>query len=75
MRAGKSTCSALWRASVVTGVDGKATVEVVCPDNLTTWRVTARAATRDTKVGQTTAKFLVRKDLLVRPGGHSVARR
>ena len=43
--------TAFWQPDVVTGADGKATVEVKLPDNLTTWRATARAVTADTRVG------------------------
>ncbi|MBI2923197.1 MAG: hypothetical protein HYY18_19245, partial [Planctomycetes bacterium] len=34
--------TAYWNAFVVTGADGKATVEFDMPDSLTTWRATAR---------------------------------
>src|SRR5207244_3449641 len=36
------------------------------PDNLTTWRITSRVITSDTKVGQMTNTVITRKDLLVR---------
>jgi uncharacterized protein YfaS (alpha-2-macroglobulin family) len=36
------------------------------PDNLTTWRITARAVTRNTAVGQSVGRVIARKDLLVR---------
>ncbi len=58
--------TAFWKSDVITGADGKASVKVTLPDNLTTWRATARAVTRDTKVGSTRSKVLSRKDLLVR---------
>ena len=58
---------AFWRASVKTGEDGKATVEVTLPDNLTTWVMDARAATADTLVGQSTSEVIATKDLLIRP--------
>jgi uncharacterized protein YfaS (alpha-2-macroglobulin family) len=55
-----------WKPDVVTGADGKATVEVTLPDNLTTWRATARAVTRDSRVGSAIAKVVARKDLILR---------
>jgi uncharacterized protein YfaS (alpha-2-macroglobulin family) len=59
--------TAFWDASVVTGRDGKATVEVKLPDNLTTWVLRGVGATADTKVGEKTVELLVTKPLLVRP--------
>ena len=35
--------TAFWQPDVVTGADGKATIQFKLPDNLTTWRATARA--------------------------------
>ncbi|MFN7926884.1 MAG: alpha-2-macroglobulin family protein [Blastocatellia bacterium] len=58
--------TAFWNASVMTGTDGKATVTVPLPDNLTTWRATARAVTSDLRVGSTVGKVLSRKDLILR---------
>ncbi len=37
------------------------------PDNLTTWRMDARAVTKDTRVGQTTDDLISTRPLLVRP--------
>jgi uncharacterized protein YfaS (alpha-2-macroglobulin family) len=58
--------TALWVAQVVTGRDGRATVDITFPDSLTTWRTTARAVTRDTRVGSSVTQVITRKDLLVR---------
>ncbi len=58
--------TAFWQPNVVTGGDGKATVKVDLPDNLTTWRATARAVTADTKVGATKYKVVARKDVILR---------
>ncbi|MBA2353597.1 MAG: hypothetical protein H0V80_02900, partial [Acidobacteria bacterium] len=55
-----------WSPSVVTGADGTATVEVAYPDSLTTWRLTARAVTTDTKVGLALARTITTRDLLLR---------
>ncbi|MDP1831423.1 MAG: MG2 domain-containing protein [Geothrix sp.] len=43
--------TAHWTPFVAAGRDGKATVDLVLPDNLTAWRATATAVTADTKVG------------------------
>ncbi len=59
--------TAYWKARVVTGSDGTAQVTVALPDNLTTWRMDARAVTGDTRVGQATSDLLSTKPLLVRP--------
>jgi uncharacterized protein YfaS (alpha-2-macroglobulin family) len=55
-----------WVADVVTNDRGEATVQVTYPDALTTWRLTARGATVDTRVGQALARTTVTKDLIVR---------
>jgi len=59
--------TAFWQAQVETGADGKATVSLTLPDNLTTWRMDARAVTTDTRVGQTTLDLVSTKPLLIRP--------
>lgn len=56
----------LWLPSVRTGEDGTATVELPFPDNLTTWRVAARAIDEQTSVGETTYDVITRKNILVR---------
>jgi len=55
-----------WQPDVVTGADGKATVEVKLPDNLTTWRATVRGVTADTRVGSAIVKVIARKNLILR---------
>ncbi|MFQ3534713.1 MAG: Ig-like domain-containing protein [Aggregatilineales bacterium] len=63
----------LWLPSVVTDQRGEATVSVELPDQLTTWRLDARAITlpigelRTTLVGQTTFDLTSTKPLLIRP--------
>ncbi|MBN1123205.1 MAG: Ig-like domain-containing protein [Anaerolineae bacterium] len=59
--------TAYWTATVRTGDDGQAEVSVTLPDNLTTWRMDARAVTGDTLVGQTTVDIIATRPLLVRP--------
>ena len=55
-----------WQPDIVTGADGKATVDVPLPDNLTTWRATVRGVTADTRVGSAILKFIARKNLILR---------
>jgi hypothetical protein len=63
----------LWLPTVMTNENGEATVEVTLPDQLTTWRLDARAVTlpmgdtNTTLVGQTTFDILSTKPLLIRP--------
>ncbi len=55
-----------WIGDVVTDQRGEARVQVTYPDALTTWRLTARGATADTRVGQAIGRTTVTKDLIVR---------
>jgi alpha-2-macroglobulin len=55
-----------WQPDIITGPDGKATVEVKLPDNLTTWRATVRGVTADTRVGSAIVKVIARKNLILR---------
>ena len=52
---------------MITDENGQATVRVTLPDNLTRWRITARAITYDTLVGQTEVSILTTRALIVRP--------
>src|SRR5262249_58494957 len=58
--------TSFWKPDLVTDAAGKATVDVTLPDNLTTWRATARAITSDTKVGSAISRVVARKDLILR---------
>src|SRR5690606_21473074 len=55
-----------WSPYQRTDENGYATVYVEYSDNLTTWRVTSRVITGDTRVGQNTKTVITRKYLLVR---------
>ncbi|MEZ4689886.1 MAG: alpha-2-macroglobulin family protein [Ignavibacteria bacterium] len=55
-----------WSPYTVTDGEGYAIVDVKYPDNLTTWRITSRVITEDTKVGQMVSSVITRKDLLIR---------
>ena len=58
--------TAYWNPFVVTDATGSARVTFTMPDNLTTWRATARGITAQTSVGSGTAKSLTTMPLLVR---------
>lgn len=59
--------TAFWKADVTTDAQGKATVEVKLPDNLTMWVMTVRGATPNTLVGQARGETLTTQDFIVRP--------
>ena len=59
--------TAYWQGQLQTGPDGEATVSITLPDNLTTWRMDARAITKETLVGETTADIVTTRPLLVDP--------
>ncbi|MEM7115265.1 MAG: Ig-like domain-containing protein [Chloroflexota bacterium] len=59
--------TAYWEAKVVTDANGRATVEIPLPDTLTTWRLSSKAVTADTLVGQAEVDIAVSLPLLVRP--------
>jgi len=58
--------TAYWNPFVVTDADGTARVSFALPDNLTTWRATARGVTAQTAVGSATAEAVSTMPLLVR---------
>ncbi|MEN6645253.1 MAG: alpha-2-macroglobulin family protein, partial [Armatimonadia bacterium] len=60
------TDTAYWGPSVVTGADGTAEVKFTVPDNLTTWRATARGITKATQAGEVQKDVIVTMPLLVR---------
>ncbi|MEJ2748025.1 MAG: Ig-like domain-containing protein, partial [Anaerolineae bacterium] len=59
--------TAYWSAHVTTDANGQATVEIPLPDNLTTWRLSSKAATADTLVGQSSTDIVATLPLLLRP--------
>lgn len=59
--------TAYWNATVETNVNGEANLSIKLPDNLTTWRIIAIAASKDTVVGDSTRNILVTKDVLIQP--------
>ena len=59
--------TAYWEAFLTTDDDGHGRVEIPLPDNLTTWRLSAKAITADTLVGQASVDIVATKPLLIRP--------
>lgn len=60
--------TAFWSAKIRTGEDGTARVNFTLPDNLTTWRLTARGHDREGRMGEKKSTFLVTQDLIARIG-------
>lgn len=58
--------TAYWNPAIITDTQGMANVSFEWPDNLTTWRATARAITFDTLCGQSQNTVLSQQDMLVR---------
>lgn len=58
--------TAYWNPSIVTDANGVASISFKMPDNLTTWRATARAVTMGTAVGSARQLVRVTKNILVR---------
>src|SRR5581483_4098671 len=56
----------LWKPDVITGADGKATLEVKYPDSLTSWKATARAVSTANQFGIATATTRTKQPLIVR---------
>lgn len=59
--------TAFWEPALQTDGNGRATVSVTLPDTLTTWRLTARGVTSDTRVGDARNDIVTSKDVIVRP--------
>ncbi len=51
--------------SLRTGGDGRGSVEVKLPDNLTSWRITSQGITGDLKVGQDSSLLVVKQPFFV----------
>lgn len=60
--------TAFWQGNIRTDARGEAQVTFTLPDNLTTWRLTARGHDRDGRVGEQVKKFIVTQDLVARIG-------
>lgn len=58
---------ALWSPTVKTDSNGRATVDVKLPDNLTRYRITAVSVDQGKRFGKTESNITARKPLMVRP--------
>jgi alpha-2-macroglobulin len=58
---------AYWNPDLRTDEDGRAQISVELPDNLTTWRLTARGVDARTLVGEAQVDVISTKSLLLRP--------
>lgn len=59
--------TAAWFPTLYTDADGRVQVTITLPDNLTSWRLTAKAATADTQIGQTTLNVLTQQPIIIQP--------
>ena len=59
--------TAVWLPVIQTDANGKATVKLLLPDSLTTWRVMVKAVTRNTLVGQAEARLQTHQEVIVQP--------
>lgn len=59
--------TAYWSGSLITDAEGRASVPLRLPDNLTTWVADLRGLTADTLVGAQSLELVASKDLMVRP--------
>ena len=57
--------TAFWSARVLTGPDGRGSVQVPLPDDLTRWRATARAVAPPDGVGQAVSHLVTRLPLMI----------
>ena len=60
--------TAFWKSNIKTNKNGKAQISFKLPDNLTTWRLTARGHDKSGRVGENRKKFIVTQDLISRIG-------
>lgn len=59
--------TAAWFPALRTDSNGRSTVTFTLPDNLTSWRLSAKAITLNHLVGQSHTNIETKKDLLLRP--------
>ncbi len=60
--------TAFWKSDIRTDKSGRASVSFTMPDNLTTWRLTARGHDLSGRMGESRKKFLSTQDLIARVG-------
>ncbi|HEX9387823.1 MAG TPA: MG2 domain-containing protein, partial [Anaerolineales bacterium] len=59
--------TAAWYPTLVTDENGHASITFNLPDNLTSWRLSAKAITLNHQVGEARANIETKKDLMLRP--------
>jgi uncharacterized protein YfaS (alpha-2-macroglobulin family) len=59
--------TAAWFPALSTDAAGHLTVSVPLPDNLTSWRLTAKAISKNSQVGESFINIKTKKELIVRP--------
>lgn len=59
--------TAAWFPHLATDANGEVIITINLPDNLTSWRFTAKAVTADTQVGEAVVNVITRQDVIVRP--------
>jgi uncharacterized protein YfaS (alpha-2-macroglobulin family) len=59
--------TAAWIPVLQTDSKGRAEMTIILPDTLTTWRLTAKAITKDTKVGEAMVTIQTKQEVVVRP--------
>jgi hypothetical protein len=59
--------TAAWFPTLYTDANGRVQVTITLPDNLTSWRLTAKAATADTQIGETITNVLTQQPIIIRP--------
>ena len=59
--------TAAWFPALLTDANGEARVTLRLPDSLTTWRLTGRAVSATTQVGEARATFITQQPVIVRP--------
>jgi uncharacterized protein YfaS (alpha-2-macroglobulin family) len=59
--------TAAWLPTLYTDAGGQVQVTITLPDNLTSWRLTAKAVTADTQIGETYTNILTKQAIVIRP--------
>ncbi|MCP4535999.1 MAG: hypothetical protein GY832_02535 [Chloroflexi bacterium] len=59
--------TAAWYPVLYTDSNGEVAITLTLPDSLTSWRLTAKATTADTQVGEAIANVLTQQEIIVRP--------
>ncbi len=59
--------TAAWYPSLQTDVNGEVVVTITLPDSLTSWRITAKAVTKETQVGEAVVNVITTQEVIVRP--------